>query len=339
MATLGYSNSFSDPNATAIRAHPYLDPDIYGNRGFKNIGEIGMVFGSNAYTPQLGMYPPDIIGYNNETEQDVRINIADSNYQQLLSYLTVFDPASDSINNDGDLDSGGIDIVDEFDIGGDGYPDPGDELKVPGRININTAPWFVIAQLPWVSEELAQAIVAYRDKLKLLPGLIDYQSKGRLTGMVDLDLPPLLEDPWFRGVPGFANVAELLNVTHDLAEKGGASYDPLYDIRTYGRDKDDTTGVDIDQWGFPDLTTNSSTGVDGTANDFEERDLIFARISNLVTVRSDVFTAYILVRIGPDGPQKRVMAILDRSDVYPDGSGGVTGRVKVRALHPVPDPR
>ncbi|GAH63524.1 unnamed protein product, partial [marine sediment metagenome] len=61
---------------------------------------------------------------------------------------------------------------------------------------------------------------------------------------------------------------------------------------------------------------------------------IFSRISNLVTVRSDVFTAYILVRIGTDGPQKRVIAILDRSDVY-------SGKDKVRlvALHYVPDPR
>ena len=62
--------------------------------------------------------------------------------------------------------------------------------------------------------------------------------------------------------------------------------------------------------------------------------MIFARISNLVTVRSDVFTAYILVRIGSDGPQKRVMAILDRSNVY---SGD--GKVRIVALHPVPDPR
>ena len=85
--------------------------------------------------------------------------------------------------------------------------------------------------------------------------------------------------------------------------------------------------------GFPDLTPGGSTA-DGAEDDFEERDVIFARISNLVTVRSDVFTAYILVRIGADGPQKRVMAILDRSDVYLG-----YGRVRVVALHPVPDPR
>jgi hypothetical protein len=43
--------------------------------------------------------------------------------------------------------------------------------------------------------------------------------------------------------------------------------------------------------------------------------------------------------MGANGPQKRVVAILDRSNVYPDGKGGFIGRVKIRALHPVPDPR
>jgi hypothetical protein len=85
--------------------------------------------------------------------------------------------------------------------------------------------------------------------------------------------------------------------------------------------------------GFPDLTPGGTVG-DEAPDDFEERDVIFARISNLITVRSDVFTAYILVRIGTDGPQKRVIAILDRSNVY---SGD--GKVRVIAVHPVPDPR
>jgi len=96
---------------------------------------------------------------------------------------------------------------------------------------------------------------------------------------------------------------------------GYYAYDPLY------------SSVDLDQ--FPDLTPS-----DGAVSDFEERDVIFSRISNLVTVRSDVFTAYILVRIGVDGPQKRVIAILDRSQV-----NSTSDRVKIAALHPVPDPR
>jgi hypothetical protein len=82
------------------------------------------------------------------------------------------------------------------------------------------------------------------------------------------------------------------------------------------------------------LPSGLLTPPDGTNDAFELRDAIFTRISNLVTVRSDVFTAYILVRIGQNGPQKRVIAIFDRSGVTPAG-----GKVKIVAIQQVPDPR
>jgi hypothetical protein len=69
-------------------------------------------------------------------------------------------------------------------------------------------------------------------------------------------------------------------------------------------------------------------------DDFEERDLLFTRISNLVTVRSDVFTAYVLVRMGENGPQRRVVAVLDRSRVNRPGD-----KVRIAAQQLVPDPR
>jgi hypothetical protein len=69
-------------------------------------------------------------------------------------------------------------------------------------------------------------------------------------------------------------------------------------------------------------------------DDFEERDWVLSRLANIFTVRSDTFTAYILVRLGVDGPQKRMIAILDRTGVTSPGD-----RPKLVALHPVPDPR
>ena len=123
--------------------------------------------------------------------------------------------------------------------------------------------------------------------------------------------------------PGFASVGELLNVTQSVPPMGGPlvpSITPFYDIRRYGRD-----GLELSA--LPDsllLRAQSMTLRNGTQ--------YFDRISNLVTVRSDVFTAYILVRIGPNGPQKRVIAILDRSGVTPTG-----GKVKIVAIQPVPD--
>jgi hypothetical protein len=77
-----------------------------------------------------------------------------------------------------------------------------------------------------------------------------------------------------------------------------------------------------------------NVGDPGIRNDFEERDWIINRLSNIFTVRSDTFTAYILVRLGTDGPQRRMIAIFDRSNCWT-----ATDKPKLVALHPVPDPR
>jgi len=206
------------------------------NKPFRNIGEIGMVFCTSGYNVPVG-----------STEADLRLDLKNPLFANIFNYLTVIDPAD--------------------------HGQPPYETRIKGRININTAPWFVIAQLPWMQPQIARAIVGYRDT----------------------------------AAKGFRSIGELMNV----AEMGFYTYD------------------NIDLNGFPDLTPNDGDGIQGN---FEERDVIFARISNLVTVRSDVFTAYILVRIGANGPQRRVIAILDRSRVPED-------RVKIIALQLVPDPR
>jgi hypothetical protein len=227
------------------------------NVDFVGIGDIGKVFAVDAYW----------IGPN-DLEDDVRINLAYRHYEQIFNYLTVIDPAK--------------------------YVSEPNETRIKGRININTAPWYVIARLPWMTPEIAQAIAFYRD-----------------------------------GPHGpFGSIAQLNEVDEVHAMFSG----PMFSMYYYGREDGPYAG---DQAGFPDLTA-----ADGAPDDLEERDLVFARISNLITVRSDVFAAYILVRIGTSGPQKRVIAILDRSNVYYDPDAKKTvGKVKVIALHPVPDPR
>lgn len=79
---------------------------------------------------------------------------------------------------------------------------------------------------------------------------------------------------------------------------------------------------------------NDDVGEQGIQGDLEERDWILSRLSNIFTVRSDTFTAYILVRLGTDGPQRRMIAIFDRSNVW-----SKQDKPKLVALHPVPDPR
>ncbi|MBN2511889.1 MAG: hypothetical protein JXB18_03015, partial [Sedimentisphaerales bacterium] len=79
---------------------------------------------------------------------------------------------------------------------------------------------------------------------------------------------------------------------------------------------------------------STNVGDMGIENDYEERYWIFNRLANIFTVRSDTFTAYILVRLGTDGPQRRMIAIFDRSNVWQKGDAP-----KLVALHPAPDPR
>jgi len=230
-----------------IQAHP-------ANKPLTNIGELGMIFARSAYSLPEG-----------EIAANCLIDLRNPIYRKLFNYLTVIDPS---------------------------YPArrPGvraDETRILGRININTAPAFVLAQLPWMQYEdtgplqKAKAVVAYRDSNRG-----PYKSIGDLMRM-----DPLLDPLCVLGSDGKDN-------QHNDAPRG------------------------------PDLTPDTAR------DDMEERDLIFTRISNLVTVRSDVFTAYILVRLGTSGPQKRVVAILDRSKVNSAGD-----RVRLAALYPVPDPR
>ncbi|MCX5632108.1 MAG: hypothetical protein NTW93_00275 [Phycisphaerae bacterium] len=248
--TLGSGNPYLSSDSNFIQAHPK-------NGLFTNIGEIGMILRKAAYYPAVGGSNNGVIGYDSsaDVESEVRLNLADPNFQKIFKYLTVWPPSYVSDQN---------------------------ETKIKGRININTAPTYVLAQLPWVSlrsgtyndPNLAKAIVAYRDKMAISGGP-DYRGS----------------DPC-----GFRNIGQLCDVNLGSTN---------YSINYYGRDG-------FEQVGFPDLDPN-----DGAVDDFKERDLIFTRISDLVTVRSDVFTAYILVRIGTDGPQRRVVTILDRSDVKP----------------------
>ncbi len=239
-----------------------------------------------------------------------RLDMGNPDYQNLLQYLTIkhFSPWSDTVDNDGD-----------------GTPDDLDEITIAGRININTAPWFVISQLPWMVDHdasvsalenvrLANAITAYRDMTNTLAFWTpasnvgpDYSTNRTATGIAGV-----------RTAPGFASVAELLNVTNT----GG--FDPYFDIRRYI----DATYDPGNLVGAPDYTA------DTVGDDLEERDILFQRISNLATVRSDVFTAYILVREGESGPQKRVIAIFDRSNVYT-----ASDRPRLVAMQEVPDPR
>jgi hypothetical protein len=259
---------------------PYVDSERPGviqahpaNRPLTNIGELGKVFRANGYIFQnIGALASDVL-----------LDLADPNNAGLFKYLTVIDPSTDPR-----LASA--------------------ETRVMGRINVNTAPAFVLAQLPWMSYD----------------GVYDANSAGEIASAGSTTAPTSgsysrqtalergQEIVKYRDVHGpYRSTADLMRVTtlHALASD------------RVGNGRNDTPRG-------PDLTPDTAL------DDLEERDLLFTRISDLVTVRSDVFTAYLLVRIGEAGPQKRLIAIFDRSRV--DSAGD---RVRLVALHPVPAPR
>ncbi len=296
-----------------------------------------------------------------------KIRLDNPDYQNLMNFLTYFDPSNDGVDNDGDLMTSDNPMYDWIDQDGDhvdidplsplvgtGTPPyiagPDDsstafsepenlpqyyEQTIAGRININTAPWFVIKQLPWLglmtqtvypffadNSNLAQGIVAFRDKLDLSP-IVGPNYSGPTGRYGETNIAGIDE------YPGFRNIAQLLQVVATTVLPVNPAIVSTYDIRQY-----------LDTWNInpPTVPSTLQTGPDynsdSVEDDLEERDVLFHRVSNLVTVRSDVFTAYILVRVGERGPQRRVIAIFDRSNVFSPAD-----RPKLVALHPVPDPR
>jgi hypothetical protein len=237
--------------------HPGFLQAHPANRPLTSIGELGMIFRENAYGVSEGALGADAL-----------IDLANPLYSRLFNYLTVVDPAR--------------------------YPWLNRmETRVMGRININTAPAFVLAQLPWMTY-----VARPEDNTRPTPAARVLYAAGEIVKHRSAHGP-------------YRSTADLMRVAA---------------MRALGSDELDNARTDTPMG--PDPTP------DEARDDFEERDAIFARISDLVTVRSDVFTAYILVRIGETGPQKRVIAIFDRSQV-----GSTGDRVRVIALHPMPDPR
>ena len=176
--------------------------------------------------------------------------------------------------------------------------DSEDLTSTQGLININTAPWRVLAAIPWVlpadgtsnapQENLlmAQAIAKYRDG-DPSAGLAPH---GPFRSIFDLYL-----------VPEFAFHQNAI-----LRRGGGLGIDP-----------DDAQG----DW------TPPGTGTDGVRRDFEEQYLLLNRVSNMLTTRSDSFTCYVLVQGMRDGGtpnakvvvQRRKAFVFDRTGVHEDG--------------------
>ncbi len=154
---------------------------------------------------------------------------------------------------------------------------------LPGRININTAPQYVIAAAIPPNLVITTSDSAWWiNPVTLAEQIVHGRPYTKLSDLVDGSIKPSLAAAMQKYFgPGSTNVGDM-----------------------------------------------------GIENDYEEQYWVFNRLANIFTVRSDTFTAYILVRLGTDGPQRRMIAIFDRSNVWQKGDVP-----RLVALHPVPDPR
>jgi hypothetical protein len=225
---------------------------------------------------------------------------------RLYDFLTVAGPADDymSTNNGGAQTgavarSNGIANVKPKYI--NAYPIPGmptteDNAPIDGLININTAPWRVLATLNMAdnitdNETLAKAIVQYRDFDRG-----DGAPHGPFKNILELN--GVMQN----GVPIFSRT---------LATRAG-----LNNFDTTGTDRGTLDG---------DLAPFAAGTNDQVRGDFKKQFLAFNRISNLITTRADSFTTYILVQgwrnAGSATPelivQRRAAFISDRSIVTP----------------------
>lgn len=224
-------------------------------------------------------------------------------------------------------------IFDQFSVV-DATPTAAYKHMVYGRININTAPMEVLRALPYLrggtvvtptAPDVAAGIVAYRDMQHLTDvsgANIDYTvatSRATTTGVAGLRSAST--------DGGFASIGELLVVRKTAA----AAPDRPYVINCEALDSTSSPNI-LGATFRGDFTppAPAATNNDTVVDDLEEDQLLFNRISNLVTVRSDVFTAYVLLQgrknmgtaAAPNWQpvaQRRFVATYDRSNV--DGSG------------------
>ncbi|RKY10179.1 MAG: hypothetical protein DRP56_01585 [Planctomycetota bacterium] len=166
-----------------------------------------------------------------------------------------------------------------------------------------------------------------RPDLGSLPGRININTAP--VHVIAAAIPPVLADP--NAADPLKTVTfsalQLAQAIIDYRESPSGPFEKISDllnITEFKQYDDSGTGA----W------QGENVGMQSIEDDIEEEHWVLSNLANKLTVRSDVFTAYILVRLGTDGPQRRMIGIFDRSGVWTKED-----RPKLVALHPVPDPR
>ncbi|MEM9881365.1 MAG: hypothetical protein AAF800_00420 [Planctomycetota bacterium] len=217
---------------------------------------------------------------------------------ELLDRVTTLSPAEDQLDNDGDSR-----IDDE------------DEQLIPGRINLNTASRDTLARsLPLAPAVSDYASLAAGPKLSLIDLIL------RLRADPDVNAPRALSGRQ-ADHPGIAWMGELLE-----SEAGGGP-SVLADSNNFAGLIEDFNEY---EQGVPSALDTVGIGPgddDEFTNDREQFLTMLANLNQVASVRSDVFTAYVLVRGYPSSDfsnggtndpveEYRIIATFDRSVIH-----------------------
>jgi hypothetical protein len=187
---------------------------------------------------------------------------------------------------------------------GTGNPNSDERAGVHGLININTANWKVLSTVPFtpnaaINEQIARAIVSFRDF-------------GDQT-----TTPPRPPRP-------FESVLDLMNVRVKINGQTKTFVQFFLPPFSPPQDPNDEDG-DFSPFDY-DISKPKVLDQVTHASEFEQRYLLANRISNLLTTRSDSFTAYILVQGWRNANtanaelvvQRRAAMLIDRAGVTRD---------------------
>jgi hypothetical protein len=188
---------------------------------------------------------------------------------------------------------------------------------VQGLININTAPWRVLAAVPWVPAAYPNHAT---DNVNIALSIAYYRDVDDGTGATPV-----------RGHGPFKSIFELSNVplhpflpTPDMPTPAGLP--PLLrDFFTYSTGANYPFALTSD---LGDLTAVYGNTMYPVLGDFKSQYMMINRVSNLITTRSDSFTAYVLLQgwRAAETPnaalvvQRRAAFLIDRSGVTPINS-------------------
>ncbi|HQA46833.1 MAG TPA: hypothetical protein PK579_19990, partial [Phycisphaerae bacterium] len=226
----------------------------------------------------------------------------DPAWESRFSFFSRADDGFDNVNLDGDNDP----LTNHDSLM---------ECAVPGRVNVNTAP-----------EDVLKVLVPRLWDGSYRPGPAPYNSPPDPAPLSDTELKMI--SAWYARAIVLLREDRPFTSLGDLADR----------LANYSNPGGEIPGLPADYPGilrFALLVDVVKGRVDGSGNplrlttigdpylqdDAEERNWLINRMANLLTVRSDTFTAYFVIRLQSAASasnfiERRYVAILDRSNVF-----------------------